>query len=276
MFRKQMMPWICGQTKILWCSRTLLKICGVISTWRDNHQSLLSGFDMLANEVEIGRLMEMGVLIKEELYPSEVTDSLTTKFVHDWRAKDYAMANGEISKRWLRRSRLVAREYAFMERRDDCFSPAICSHVMNLLPAVFLKNCSERHGCEDQTEEHILATIDVKDAFLCVPQERPFSVRLAGRRFIIAKNLLGQRLGATAWYWFLRRYLSETFSYEWCPEQPCLCKNSESVLMVHVDDVLYTGTRRFWDERFVPKLKEKFTISHSVLGGRRLHFLFEA
>ena len=95
------MPWICGQTKILWCSRTLLKICGVISTWRDNHQSLLSGFDMLANEVEIGRLMEMGVLIKEELYPSEVTDSLTTKFVHDWRAKDYAMANGEISKRWF-------------------------------------------------------------------------------------------------------------------------------------------------------------------------------
>jgi hypothetical protein len=84
------------------------------------------------------------------------------------------MATGQTVKRWLRRSRLVAREYAFMEKRDDCFSPATSSHVMNLLPAVFLKNCSERHGCEDQAEEHILATIDVKDAFLCVPQERPF------------------------------------------------------------------------------------------------------
>ena len=29
--------------------------------------------DMFANEVEIGRLMDMGVLIKEELYPSKVT-----------------------------------------------------------------------------------------------------------------------------------------------------------------------------------------------------------
>ena len=162
-----------------------------------------------------------------------------------------------------------------MEKRDDCFSPATSSHVMNLLPAVFLKNCSERHGCENHAEEHILATIDVKDAFLCVPQERPFSVRLAGRRFNIAKNLPGQRLGAKAWYWFLRRYLSEAFSYEWCPEQPCLCKNSESVLMVHVDDVLCTGTRRFWDEQFVPKLREKFTISHSVLGdtGDSISFL---
>ena len=27
--------------------------------------------DILANEVEIGRLVEMGVLVKEELYPSE-------------------------------------------------------------------------------------------------------------------------------------------------------------------------------------------------------------
>ena len=100
-------------------------------------------------------------------------------------------------------------------------------------------------------------------------------MRLAGRKFIIAKNLPGQRFGAKAWYWFLRKYLSETFNYEWCPEQPCLCKNNESVLMLHVDDILFTGTRRFWNEQFVPKLKEKFTISFAVLGeeGDSISFL---
>ena len=43
--------------------------------------------DMLTNEVEISRLLAMEVLIKKELFQSDVRDSLTTKFVHDWRAK---------------------------------------------------------------------------------------------------------------------------------------------------------------------------------------------
>ena len=65
--------------------------------------------DMLANEVEISRLLDMKVLIKEEFFQSEVRDSLTTKFVHDWRAKDHTLDDGSTTKRWLRRSRLVAR-----------------------------------------------------------------------------------------------------------------------------------------------------------------------
>eukprot|EP00435_Cladocopium_sp_Y103_P032843 s2896_g8.t1 len=158
--------------------------------------------DVLANEVEIARLTSMEVLVKEERFPEKVTDSLTTKFVHDWRAKDFTLPTGEIVKRWLRRSRLVACEYAFLERRDDCFSPATSTHVMIFLPLVYLEKCAQRRGCEDQAPEHVLGVVDIKDAFLCVPQERPFSVQLAGRRFIIAKNLPGQRLGAKAWYWF--------------------------------------------------------------------------
>ena len=172
--------------------------------------------DVLANELEISRLTSMGVLIKEELYAEKVTDSLTTKFVHDWRAKDFTLPSGETVKRWLRRSRLVAREYAFLERRDDCFSPATSCHVTNLLPLVYLQKCNQRRGCENQSPEHVLGVVDIKDAFLCVPQERPFAVQLAGRKFIIAKNLPGQRLGAKAWYWFFRTFLTETFGFEWC------------------------------------------------------------
>ena len=125
--------------------------------------------DMLANEVEISRLTAMEVLIKEELNPEAVQDSLTTNFVHDWRAKDSTMPNGDIVKRWLRRSRLVAGQFAFMERRDDCFSPATSTHVMNLLPMIYLQRFAEGHGCAQQSPEHVLATVDIKDASLCVP-----------------------------------------------------------------------------------------------------------
>jgi len=90
--------------------------------------------------------------------------------VHDWRAKDFTLPNGDVVKRWLRRSRLslVAREYAFMKRRDDCFSPATSTHVTNLLPMVYLQRCAERRGRERQASEHVFATVDAKDAFLCV------------------------------------------------------------------------------------------------------------
>ena len=57
------------------------------------------------------------------------------------------------------------------------------------------------------------------------------------------------------------------FGYEWCTEQPCLCRNDHSALMLHVDDVLFVGKRKFWEEQFLPKLREKFTVSASVLEG---------
>ena len=74
--------------------------------------------DMLANEVEISRLLAMEVLIKEKHFPDSLQDSLTTRFVHNWRAKGFTLPNGDVVKHWLRRSRLVARKCAFMERRD--------------------------------------------------------------------------------------------------------------------------------------------------------------
>ena len=50
---------------------------------------------------------------------------LTTRNVYDWRKKPYHHEGGTTSKRWKRRPRLVASEFAFSERkRDDIFSPA--------------------------------------------------------------------------------------------------------------------------------------------------------
>ena len=139
--------------------------------------------DLLANELEISRLTSMGVLIKEELYAEKVTDSLTTKFVHDWRAKDFTLQSGEVVKRWLRRSRLVAREYAFLKRRDDCFSPATSCHVTNLLPLVYLQQCNQRRGCEDQAPEHIVGVVDIKRCLSVCTSSTPIRCA-AGRKTV--------------------------------------------------------------------------------------------
>ena len=54
------------------------------------------------------------------------TSYLRTRNVYDRRKKPYQNAGGITSKRWNRRSRLVAREFAFAEgKRDDIFWTAL-------------------------------------------------------------------------------------------------------------------------------------------------------
>ena len=89
--------------------------------------------DELADQTEVKRLVEMGVLVVANQFDGAVTGSLSTKFVRDWRLKDYVDSNGGVVKRWMRRSRYVAREFANV-RRWDTFSPATGAHTSNLLP----------------------------------------------------------------------------------------------------------------------------------------------
>ena len=37
--------------------------------------------------------------------------------------------------------------------------------------------------------------------------------------------------------------------------------------MIHVDDILYVGTKQFWDGSFLKEMKSKFTVSHEQLEG---------
>ena len=48
----------------------------------------------------------------------------------------------------------------------------------------------------------VLGCLDVKDAFLQVPQERPLKVILRGEEFLVKRNLPRQRVGAKAWFDF--------------------------------------------------------------------------
>ena len=61
--------------------------------------------DRLADDVELKRLCDMGVLVKAMDFDGQVDDKLTTKFVYDWRLRDYTDSDGKVCKRWFRRSR---------------------------------------------------------------------------------------------------------------------------------------------------------------------------
>ena len=80
--------------------------------------------DELADAVEIDRLLKMGVLQKAEECQEVVSGSLTTRSVYDWRIKD----SPDGTKKWMRRSRFVAREFATL-KRSDTYSPATGSHT---------------------------------------------------------------------------------------------------------------------------------------------------
>jgi hypothetical protein len=168
-----------------------------------------SWVDRLADEVELQRLCSMGVLARAGDEAQLVTDKLTTKFVYDWRLKSFMDENGVERKCWLRRSRLVAREYAFLERRSDTCSPATSTHILNLLPLMYLQKCGERDA-EIQTDstEVTLACLDVKDAFLMVPQDKPVKIQVGQEEFLVKRNLPGQRMGAKNWYLFLRLFMA--------------------------------------------------------------------
>ena len=81
--------------------------------------------DAAADQIEIQQLTGLEVLKYDDL--PEDSKSLSTRFVRTWREKKNEA--GEAI--WLRRSRLVAREYTWLQPdRDSCFS-----RLLPMLPA---------------------------------------------------------------------------------------------------------------------------------------------
>ena len=145
----------------------------------------------------------------------------------------------------------MAREFA-NSKRDDVYSPATGCHTANLIPILYLQKLQQLETSNLSGDDYdvILAALDIKDAFLQVPQQHVVSVTLHETEYVVLRNLAGQRLGARAWYWFFRDYVTNSMGFEWCAVQPCLAKLGENVFMLHVDDLLFTGTKKFWSETF--------------------------
>ena len=229
--------------------------------------------DRLADAVEELRLKSLGV-IRDLLQEESHFDLLTTRSVYDWRIKMKKLKTGKQEKKWLRRSRLVAREYA-NSKRDDVHSPTSSAHSLRLLPLLFL---SERSR-EFSGRQVVLGALDIKDAFLQVPQEENLQIVAGGKRYRVLKNLPGQRLGAKAWYTYLTNFLSEK-GFMFHTENPCLgklklCEEEGSVfVLIHVDDLMFYGDVAKVNS-FIQVLKSKFEISISQMKdvGEEFQFL---
>ena len=231
--------------------------------------------DAVARKVEEKRLTRMDVI--EKLKPEEANlDVLTTRFVYDWRIKTYVDKNGMKHKRWLRRARLVARDYA-IEKRDDVYSPASGQHALRLLPVLFLTAASAEMDYEQNKGRPVIGALDVKDAFLQVPQERPLRIVTAMGEYKLLRNLPGQRIGAKAWYEHLRSYLIEEQGFSFDIINPCLGKKGTGEelvsVLIHVDDIMFTGREKPVMD-YIDQMKKKFDVEVNMVKDHGEEFSF--
>ena len=179
----------------------------------------LCALDLEMDKVEEKRLLDMGVL--KPLVDSgrkENMVKLSCKFVRDWRFRDG----------WVRRSRLVAREFRFLQPDlCDLYSPASLASLQKLFAALACSN-----------HDLVILCGDVKDAYLCVEQRRPTYIETArGVCYELLFNLPGQRSGARDWYEKFRQIL-EGDNLTAFSGAPALFLEPQSMgVLTHVDDV---------------------------------------
>ena len=148
---------------------------------------------MLAHQVELHRLPKLNVLQDPSNIPAD-SKVLSTRFVRTWREK----RSGDGSPIWLRRSRFVAREFAWLQpERESLLSPASGSIISRGLPTLFLQ-MRQHSNC-------VLASLDVRDAVLTVCQQCPTLVHTTDtggttKSFSLGRVLPGQRDGSLLWY----------------------------------------------------------------------------
>ncbi|CAE7512794.1 GIP [Symbiodinium sp. CCMP2592] len=212
----------------------------------------LDEIDAVADAFEFQRLSGIGVI-------SEVPDrleghrTLTTKSVRTWRPKVY-----KGSKVWLRRSRLVAREYAHLDPdRPGLFCPTTNQIMLRVIPALFLRRREEGWS---------MLALDVSDAFLQCSQQHPTVTRIGDKWFKLWRMLPGQRDGSVTWYNDFTNEMKVAVGVELLPESPTLFRlpSGAGGGYVHVDDMLAAGqTERL--QVLESHLKSKFKVSSEWL-----------
>ncbi len=215
--------------------------------------------DAIADGIEMERLKCMKVL--EDLQSSHDTSNmktLSTRFVRTWRDKTFG------SRRvWLRGSRLVACEFAWLSERNDLFSPASNAIAGRLLQTMFLRNLDKGH---------VLGAIDIADAFLTVRQREATLVSLTNATgekcsFNLGKALPGQRAGSQWWYEGITHVLCNELEMVQCEPYPNLLANKDRscLILLHVDDMLVTGDKQFVTNKLLGILQKHYKVSSNFI-----------
>ncbi|CAE7244151.1 unnamed protein product [Symbiodinium sp. CCMP2592] len=234
--------------------------------------------DAIADRFEVQRLIRKRVLKCAGLR-GEVSEEgfkrLSTKFVRTWRKK----VKGGVEM-VLRRSRLCAREYKWLEAdRLDIFSPASNTAVSKLLPWLFARMKNEP-GASAGDDRPSMLTLDVKNAYLTVPQAE--KVRASMPRdysdqfeYDFEMCIPGQRDGALRWRERLINYLRTKFEVKVCEACPALISIDGQNCLLHVDDLFIVGKRSWLLKHFVPALEKEFECSWTIASeeGESVSFL---
>eukprot|EP00435_Cladocopium_sp_Y103_P026822 s1787_g6.t1 len=207
----------------------------------------LSALDEAAGYEEIRRLLEMGVIDEPSQDDLDQGTILSTRSVMDWRFRD---------QKWQRRCRFVAREFRAGDRSTAAtFAPTSGAGARLVMVA---------HCCYNW----LLAFLDIKDAFLLVPQREKILVakpdwwadETGSRYWVLSKCLPGQRNAASRFFDFLHDHL-QSLGMVNTPLLPSLFKHKEKELALcsHVDDLVVGGEKQAV-EWLVSELKAKFTL----------------
>ena len=79
-------------------------------------------------------------------------------------------------------------------------------------------------------------------------------VNLRGEEFLVKRNLPRRRVGAKAWFDFFTEHLTEP-NYKFSAECPRLGRNEKGIVLIHVDDLIFTGCSKYINEILLPKLE---------------------
>ncbi|CAE7566837.1 RE1 [Symbiodinium sp. CCMP2592] len=200
---------------------------------------------------------------------AEVLADLTTRFVVTWRCKTIAGCTY-----WLRRARLVARDFAFLcPGRTDLFSPASNALQSKIIPCVFIDNY--HNGWQ-------LVSLDVTDAYLNCPQAEDTctSVMINGERlyFKLLRLLPGQQEGSQTWFYQFTDALKVGSRVELMQEVPSLFRfqpeDGGGGGLVHVDDLLGTGPASVI-KCMTDHLERDYKVTVNLISvpGQEVHFL---
>ena len=214
-------------------------------------ESELFQLDREAEKEEVQRLEEMKVFVRISQQEADELPKLTTRHVFDWRKRKQDDPNPGS---WYRRARLVSREYKFLD-------PGRCDVYSATLPTP----ASKMLICWGLQEDACFWTLDVGDAFLCVPQPSPLAIQLPDGEWARLEKLVpGQRVAAAEWSSFINKKMTDG-GMETFPLCPTVFKGENLRGGIHVDDILLAGQKSEGEE-LIRHLKEDCGLRIKVHG----------